>query len=71
MKILLRDLGTGMFYVGPDEWSEDAESAQDFESPDMALDRVSAANLGKVELVMRFDDASFDVPVTIISARGE
>ena len=69
MKILLRDLGTGLFYVGPDQWSEDADSAQDFQSPDMALDQVSSAKLGKVELVMRFEDASFDVPVTIVSAR--
>jgi hypothetical protein len=70
MKILLRDLGTGLFYVGPDQWSEDAATAQDFESPDVALDRVSSANLDKVELVMRFDDASFDVPVTIIHPRS-
>ena len=71
MKILLRDMGTGLFYVGPNQWSEDAGSAQDFESPDVALDRVSDANLGRVELVMHFEDAGFDVPVTIVSARAQ
>ena len=71
MKILLRDLGTGLFYAGPDQWSEDADTAQDFETPDIALDQISSADLGKVELVMRFDDASFNVPVTIVSPRGQ
>ena len=70
MKILLRDLGTGLFYVGPDQWSEDADTAQDFQSPDLALDQVHSSNLGKVELVMRFEDAAFDVPVTIVTAQG-
>jgi hypothetical protein len=70
MKILLRDMGTGLFYAGPDQWSQDAGNAQDFESPDLALDQVSEANLGQVELVMHFEDAAFDVPVTIVSARA-
>jgi hypothetical protein len=70
MKVLLRHKRSGLFYAGPDQWSGDPEAAMDFQRPDVALDRVSEGNMAGVELVMHFDDATFDFPVTIVSARG-
>ena len=70
MKILLRDLGTGLFYAGGDQWSNSAAEAFDFETPDVALDCVTEANLGKVELVMHFENSAFDVPVRIVTTQA-
>ena len=69
MKVLLRNVQTGLFYAGVEQWTEDPSRAADFERPDLALDQVRDARLGKVELVMRFEeDAGFVVPMTIVSA---
>ena len=68
MKVMLRNVQTGLFYVGLEQWTEDPAQAADFERPDLALDQVRDANLEKVELVIRFEDAAFDVPMTIVSA---
>jgi len=47
--------------------TDDAAQAVDFKRPDVALDLVSETKLDAVELVMRFDDCGFDVPLTIVS----
>ena len=68
MKILLRDTRTGLFYAGPNQWSPGQEQAQDFKTPDIALDLVDGSSLKAMELVVHFDDAAFDVPLTIVNA---
>lgn len=67
MRVLLHNTQTGLFYAGPKDWTDDPAQAVDFKSPDLALDLVSEAKLHAMELVMRFDDFEFDVPVTIVS----
>jgi hypothetical protein len=70
MKILLRHISTGLFYVGPDQWSNDPANALDFERPDLALDRVCDTNLESMELVMHFEEVAFDLPARIHSPRA-
>ena len=67
MRVLLHNTQTGLFYAGPKDWTDDAAQALDFKRPDVALDLVSETKLDAVELVMRFDDCGFDVPLTIVS----
>ncbi len=68
MRVLLHNTETGLFYAGPTDWTDDAAQAVDFKRPDRALDLVTEAKLEAVELVMRFDDCGFDVPLTIVSS---
>ncbi len=68
MKILLRDTQTGLFYAGPNQWIEAQDGAQDFKTPDVALDVVDQSRLSAMEIVVHFDDAAFDVPLTIVTA---
>jgi hypothetical protein len=68
MKILLRDIQTGLFYAGPNEWTTGQDEAQDFKTPDVALDLVDESHLQTVEIVVHFDEAAFDVPLTIVTA---
>jgi len=68
MKILLRDTQTGLFYVGPDRWTRNDPEAFDFEQTDLALDAVREAKLRSIEVLVKFDDPSFEIPLTIVNA---
>ena len=68
MKVLLRNVQTGLFYAGVQQWTQDPLQAENFERPDVALDQVREAKLGPVELVMHFEDVAFDLPMRIVSA---
>ena len=68
MKILLRDTQTGLFYAGPNEWTTGQDVARDFKTPDLALDLIDESRMNAMEIVVHFDDAAFDVPLTIVTA---
>jgi len=68
MKVLLRNARTGLFYAGPQEWTENQCAAKDFEGPDRALDHVSQTDHEAMEVVIHFEETSFDIPLTIVSA---
>ncbi len=67
MKVLLRSMQTGLFYAGPEEWTENQCAARDFEGPDRALDHVSQTNLPAMEVVIHFEETRFAIPLTIVS----
>jgi hypothetical protein len=66
MKVLLRHTRTKMFYAGPDQWAEDPAEALDFEMTDRALDAVRDAKLNSMEVLMRFEDPHFEIPLSVI-----
>jgi hypothetical protein len=70
MKVLLRHTQTGLFYAGSDHWTDDHSEAVDFEATDRALDHVSEAKLQAMEVLMRFDDPHFEIPLTIAGLGG-
>ena len=66
MKVYLRNTLTGLFYGGPDQWTSESTQAMEFPGPDSALDTVSGANLPSMEVVVHFEDAHFNLPLTIV-----
>ncbi|HZR19619.1 MAG TPA: hypothetical protein VFE51_20205 [Verrucomicrobiae bacterium] len=68
MKILLRNTRTGLFYAGPDRWTQNDPEAFDFEQTDLALDAVREARLRSVEVLVKFEDPAFEIPLTIVDA---
>ena len=56
MKIVLRNTQTGLFYVGPDRWTENDPEAFDFGETDLALDAVRDGKLQSIEVLMKFED---------------
>jgi hypothetical protein len=70
MRVLLRNTQTGLFYAGPDQWTQERSEALDFEATDRALDRVSQAKLQAMEVLMHFDDSHFEIPLTIVGFGG-
>ena len=68
MKILLRNLQTGLFYVGPNQWTKNDPEAFDFEQTDLALDAVRDGQLKGIEVLVKFEDPAFEIPLTIVDA---
>ncbi len=66
MKVLLRHHDTGQFYAGPGKWTEDASEAWDFHQTDSAMDAVWEAKLPSVEVLVRFDNPAFEIPLRIV-----
>jgi hypothetical protein len=66
MRVLLRHPETGMFYAGNGEWTGDDHEAMDFEQTDLAIDEVWQANLGRIEVLMKFDQPAFEIPLKIV-----
>lgn len=67
MKVFLRNTETGQFYAGPGQWTPEHSEALDFQGPDVALDAVSDSKLGTMEVVIHFEDCSFDLPMKIVA----
>ena len=70
MKILLRNTQTGFFYVGPGQWTPNDPEAFNFEQTDLALDAVRDGKLKGVEVLMKFENPSFEIPLTVIGCGG-
>jgi hypothetical protein len=58
MKILLRNIATGFFYAGGNQWTSDIEAAHDFQSGLNALQYSSKAPSAGVEFVYLQTDAT-------------
>jgi len=56
MRTLLRKVSTGLYFQGPDRWTEDPTEAHNFKMIDRALDFIHKWNLDDMELAFAFDD---------------
>jgi hypothetical protein len=70
MKILLRNTRTGLFYVGPDRWTENDPEAFNFEKTDQALDAVREGKMQSIEVLMKFENPAFEIPLSIVGCGG-
>ena len=57
MKTLLRNVSNGLFFRGPDRWTDNAAEGLNFKSIDRALDFIKNYHLQDVELAFAFDDS--------------
>lgn len=70
MRVLLRNADSGLFYAGSAEWTSDPADALDFEETDRALDAVCNDKLSGVQILMRFDDPVYEIPLTVAGFGG-
>ena len=56
MRTLLRRMSTGLYFQGPDQWTENPAEAHNFKLIDRALDFVEKWHLQDMELAFAFDD---------------
>ena len=57
MKTLLRRISNGLFFEGPDKWTDNAAQGLNFRSIDRALGFINTYKLQDVELAFTFDDS--------------
>jgi hypothetical protein len=56
MKTLLRKVSNGLYFQGPDRWTNDPAQAHNFKMIDRAIDFVHQWHLHDIELAFAFDD---------------
>ena len=56
MKTLLRRVSTGLYFQGPDQWTNDPGEAHNFKMIDRAIEFVDRWHLHDIELAFAFDD---------------
>jgi hypothetical protein len=57
MKTLLRNVTNGLFFQGPDRWTNNAAQGLNFKSIDRALEFIKNYKLQGIELAFAFDDS--------------
>jgi hypothetical protein len=66
MRVFLRNTRTGLLYAGPESWTDQQAEALDFERADRAIDAAASARLNSMEVLMAFDEPSFEIPLKIV-----
>ncbi len=66
MRVLLRNIETGLFYAGSEKWTANDAEAIDFHKTDLAIDAVWENKLQPMEILMRFDEPFMEIPMAII-----
>ena len=61
MRVLLRNIETGLFYEDASKWTADQTAAFDFEKTHRAVALVFAAKLEGVEMLLTSEDPQFDL----------
>jgi hypothetical protein len=56
MKTLLRRVSTGLYFQGPDQWTDNPTQAHNFKMIDRAMEFVDRWHLDDIELAFAFDD---------------
>jgi len=56
MKTLLRKTSTGLYFQGPDQWTNEPAEAHNFKLIDRALEFIERWKLNDMELAFAFDD---------------
>ncbi len=56
MRTLLRQTRSGLYFGGPDKWTNNPAQAHNFKMIDRAIDFVTRFKLHDLELVFAFDD---------------
>jgi hypothetical protein len=70
MKVFLRHTSSGLFYAGPDRWTQGHVEAMNFEAPNLALDMLSESKLDNMEVVIHFEQTPFHIPVKVVGRGG-
>ena len=60
MRILLRHIRTGHYYMGNLEWTLEAKDATDFSTIDHAIDLVVHDELDGMSLIVRYPDSEYE-----------
>ncbi len=61
MRVVIRNIKTGLFCAGGGEWAAQAEQAQDFSTAARAISFAFEAKLKDVEVLLCFEDPRYNI----------
>jgi hypothetical protein len=65
MRVLIRHIGTGMFYQAERSWTVAPAAAWDFKASANALQLVTELKLTEVEILLWFDDPRYNLSLPL------
>ncbi len=71
MRVVLRNMKTGLFFRNSADWSENAEEARDFMDATTALYFAKEQELLDVEILLKFQNPKYDIVVLTNSHAGD
>lgn len=71
MKILIQNCKTHLYLKSLSEWTPDPEEARSFKTSDQAIRLCAEHRIPAVQIVLKFDNAAYDVPIPITEECGE
>jgi hypothetical protein len=71
MKILIQNCQTHLYFKSLSEWTPDAEEARNFKSSDQAIKLCAEHRIPAVQIVLKFENNAFDVPIPITEECGK
>jgi hypothetical protein len=65
MRVLLRDVRTGLYFREPEAWTAQTEQALSFRHSADAMDRARAHRVAEAEVVLAFDETRHSVSLPL------
>jgi hypothetical protein len=65
MRVLLRDLDTGLYFRDSEKWTSETEEAQTFRHSAEAMDHARAQGMQNAEVVLAFEESRFAVSLPL------
>ncbi len=67
MKVFLRQIGTGLLFEEPDQWTDDADRAKTFRHSAEAMDHARERRLSGVEVLLAFEEPRYSVSIPLLA----
>ena len=65
MKVFIRNTKTGWYYQEPPNWTPDQRAASDLGQVARAVERIFAAQLENVEILLSYDEPRYDLVLPV------
>jgi hypothetical protein len=69
MRIVLRDVRSGEYFLAPDSWTRELDVAYGFESTFLAVNAALACGRDLMEVVLVFEDYRFNIALPVKGTR--
>lgn len=65
MRVLLRDVTTGLYLCAPEEWTAETGKAQNFKHSAEAMNFARARGVENAEVILAFEESSYAVALPL------
>ena len=65
MRVLLRNLRTGLYFREPESWTPESDQAQNFKHSAEAMDLARTQHVEQAEVILAFEEPCFTVALPL------